>query len=115
MACQEKKQEQGIGIQEANLDKTVAPSADFYQYACGGWMKANPLTDEYSRYGSFDKLAENNQAQLKGLIEELAAKKSEVGSVAQKIGDMYNIAMDSAKLNADGVAPIQSQLKELMS
>ncbi len=113
MACQEKKQEQGIGIQEANLDKTVAPSADFYQYACGGWMKANPLTDEYSRYGSFDKLAENNQAQLKGLIEELAAKKSEAGSVAQKIGDMYNIAMDSAKLNADGVAPIQAQLKEI--
>ena len=66
MACQEKKQEQGIGIQEANLDKTVAPSADFYQYACGGWMKANPLSDEYGRYGSFDKLAENNQKQLKG-------------------------------------------------
>ena len=112
-ACQEKKQEQNIGIQEANLDRTVSPNADFYQFACGGWMKANPLTDEYSRYGSFDKLAENNQAQLKGLIEELAAKKSEVGSVAQKIGDMYNIAMDSAKLNADGVAPIQSQLKEI--
>ena len=112
-ACQEKKQVQNIGIQEANLDRTVSPNADFYQFACGGWMKANPLTDEYSRYGSFDKLAENNQAQLKGLIEELAAKKSEVGSVAQKIGDMYNIAMDSAKLNADGVAPIQSQLKEI--
>ena len=56
-----------------NLDKTVAPAANFYQFACGGWMKAHPLTDEYGRFGSFDLLAENNAKQLKGLIEGLAA------------------------------------------
>ena len=78
-------------------------------------MKANPLTDEYSSFGSFDQLAENNRTQIKGLIEELAKKQSQPGSITQKIGDLYNIAMDSAKLNADGVAPIKEYLDKLAS
>ena len=49
----------GKGIEVANLDKTTDPCEDFYQYACGGWMKAHPLTPEYSRYGTFDMLREN--------------------------------------------------------
>ena len=60
------------GVDLANLDTTAIVGADFYQYACGGWMKNNPLTDEYSRFGSFDQLAENNRVQLQGLIEEIA-------------------------------------------
>ncbi len=99
------------GIQLANMDTTALPGTSFYQYACGGWMKNNPLTNEYSRYGSFDQLAENNQKQLRGLIEELAGKKNDAGTVAQKIGDLYNMAMDSAKLNADGISPIQAELQ----
>lgn len=99
------------GIDLANLDTTASPGNSFYQYACGGWMKNHPLTDEYSRFGSFDMLRENNREQLKGLIAELAAKKDNApGSAAQKVGDLYNIAMDSVKLNKEGVAPIKEEL-----
>ena len=64
-------------------------------------------------FGSFDQLAENNRTQIKSLIEELATKQSQPGSVAQKVGDLYNIAMDSAKLNAEGVAPIKAELEKI--
>ena len=102
------------GIDLANLDTTAMPGTSFYQYACGGWIQAHPLTDEYSRFGSFDMLNENNREQLKGLIAELAAKKDNVpGSAAQKVGDLYNIAMDSVKLNQDGFAPIKEELIEI--
>lgn len=99
------------GIDLANLDTTAMPGISFYQYACGGWIKSHPLTDEYSRFGSFDMLGENNRKQLKGLIEELAAKKDNApGSAAQKVGDLYNIAMDSVKLNKEGMTPIKEDM-----
>ncbi|HRZ95972.1 MAG TPA: M13 family metallopeptidase [Paludibacter sp.] len=101
------------GIDLNNLDTTAIPGTDFYQYACGGWMKNNPLTGEYSRFGSFDKLAENNRKQLRELIEEIAAKPADKGTVAQKIGDLYNMAMDSVKLNSDGFKPVEGQLKAI--
>lgn len=101
------------GIDLANLDTTAVRGADFYQYACGGWMKAHPLTDEYSRFGSFDMLAENNREQLKGLIAEIAAAQNEQGTVGQKIADIYNLAMDSAKLNAEGMEPIRADLEKI--
>lgn len=113
-SCNSKKEAaQKGGIQVANLDQTANPRVDFYQYACGGWMKANPLTDEYSRFGSFDQLAENNRAQIKSLIEELAKKQSDPGTLARKVGDLYNIAMDSVKLNAEGVAPIKAEIEKI--
>ena len=104
---------QTIGIDLANLDTTAQPGANFYQYACGGWMKNHPLTDEYAQYGSFTILAENNRKQIQGLIEELGAKQAEPGSVAQKVGDLYKIVMDSVKLNQDGATPIKAELDQI--
>ena len=101
------------GIHLADLDTTALPGTDFYQYACGGWMKDNPIPAEYSQYGSFTILAENNRKQIQGLIEELAATQHEAGSVAQKVGDLYKIVMDSVKLNKDGITPIKAELDRL--
>ena len=109
----EGKKEMNAGIRPENMDLTAQKGADFYQYACGGWMAANPLTDEYSRFGTFDQLAENNREQLKGLIGEIAAGQHEQGTIAQKIGDLYNMAMDVEKLNADGMTPIQADLDKI--
>lgn len=101
------------GIELANLDTTVAVGTDFYRYACGGWMKNNPLTDEYSRYGTFDMLIENNRKQLLELIEDMAAKENPAGSLGQKIGDLYNLAMDSVARNEQGIAPVKVQLDKI--
>ena len=109
-ACQ---QQLGIGIKMENMNDTVAPGTDFYQYACGGWIKNNPLKPEYARFGSFDAVAENNREQIRTLIEELAANKNEKGSLAQKIGDLYAMMMDSTRQNKDGVAPILPDLQAI--
>jgi putative endopeptidase len=113
MSCNSTKEKREKGLNIANLDTTAAPGKDFFQYATGGWQKANPIPDEYSRYGSFDQLAENNQKQINDLVKELGEKKQEPGSVAQKIGDLYSLGMDSVKLNKDGASPILPQLKEI--
>lgn len=99
-----------VAINPANMDTTVAAGTDFYEYACGGWIKNNPLKPEYARFGTFDQLLENNQEQLRVLIEELSATPHEAGSVAGKIGALYAMGLDSTKLNADGVAPIKEEL-----
>ncbi len=104
---------QTTGIHVENLDTTVVAQNDFYQYACGGWMNNNPLPNEYSRFGSFDKLGLQNLEQVNGLIADIAAKQHPVGSIPQKIGDVYNLSMDVERRNAEGVAPVLPVLAEL--
>ena len=102
------------GIDLANMDTTVSAGTDFFHYACGGWNDAHPLTAEYSRYGTFDELFENSQKQLRELIEGLAAQKNnQAGSAAQKIGDLYNMAMDSVTLNKQGAEPVKAMLDKI--
>ena len=110
MAGCSKSPKQTTGIDLSNLDTTAVPQNDFYQFACGGWMANHPLTDEYARFGTFDKLGEDVREQTKGLIVELASKEHQHGTVEQKIGDMYNLAMDSVRRNEEGFAPIEGEL-----
>ncbi len=111
-ACTTNKavQETTAGIRLENLDQTANSGDDFYQFATGGWQELHPLTGEYARYGSFDKLAEDNREQLKDLILEIAGKTASEGSVEQKIADLYNLAMDSVKLNEEGLKPLEEDL-----
>lgn len=110
----QKEAKSASGIDLANMDTTVSAGTDFFRYACGGWNDAHPLTAEYSRYGTFDELFENSQKQLRELIEGLAAQKNnQAGSAAQKIGDLYNMAMDSVTLNKQGAEPVKAMLDKI--
>ena len=101
------------GINLNDLDTSVRPADDFYEYACGGWMKANPLPAAYSRYGSFDRLAEDNNKRINGILKELLENTYPQGSVEQQLSDLYKLAMDSVRREKDGVAPIMDDLKAL--
>lgn len=100
----------GSGIDRNNMNLSVRPGTDFFEYAAGGWMKAHPLTPEYSRYAQFDRLQETNREQLRRLIEDIAASTHEHGSLQQKIGTLYNLAMDSVRRNAEGWKPLEETL-----
>ena len=102
-----------LGIDKANLDPSVDPTKDFFEYAVGGWKKAHPMTAEYSRYSQFDALTATNQRQLRELIEGLANERHPQGSLQQKIGSLYRLAMDSTRRNALGHQPIQPLLQQI--
>ena len=112
--CQHKK-ELTSGVNLDNFDTTARLQDDFYQYACGGWMKNNPLDAEHSRYGAFDVLAENAQENLRGIIDSVSAMQNKAGSLADKIAKLYNIGMDSVRLQEQGAAPLMPFLEEINS
>ncbi len=101
------------GIDRANMNLSVKPGNDFYEYAIGGWRKAHPLDAEHARNGSFTDLDEMNQKRILELIQEYSSKPQTQGTLGQKIGSLYNLAMDSVRRNREGAAPIQPVLKKI--
>ena len=101
------------GLVLSDLDKTVSPATDFYQFATGGWQKAHPLPAAYSRYGSFDMLQENVNKQINVILTDLSKKKYQDGTNERKISDFYKLAMDSARRNKEGIAPVKPLLDEM--
>ena len=101
------------GINMGDLDQSVRPADDFYEYACGGWMKANPLPAAYSRYGSFDRLGEDNNKRINGILKELQENSYPAGTVEQKLSDLYKLAMDSARREKDGLAPVMPLIQRM--
>ncbi len=109
-AKKEENAAKNTGIDIANIDSTAKPTDDFYQFVNGKWMKNNPIPETESRWGSFNELDKSNKAKLKIILDSAAANKNATaGSNEQKIGDFYAMAMDSVKLNADGIAPLKNE------
>lgn len=97
----------------ANLDSTVKPGDDFFDYANGGWIKKNPIPGEQSSWGIGNLVMEENLKRLREISEKAAASNAKPGSGDQKIGDFWTMAMDSAKIEADGLKPIQPLLDKI--
>lgn len=107
------QQQLGSGIDKANMDLSVKPGDDFYRYAAGGWLKSHPLDAEHVSNGAFVDLEEENQKRIQGIILEYAGKPQEKGSLGQKIGSLYNLMMDSVRLNREGWTPIKPNLDRI--
>jgi putative endopeptidase len=98
-----------------DLDTTVRPQDDFYQYATGGWQNNHPLPDEETRFGSFDILAKETNQKAKDLIVELSKTNAEEGSLEWKIGTFYSVGMDSAKIEAQGLKPLTEEFERIQN
>ena len=96
-----KKMDTGIKLND--MDLTVKPGDDFYDFATRGWRNANPIPADYSRYGMFDVLVNTNLARVRDIAENDKGK----------IGKLYKIAMDEKKLNTDGTAPVAKYLQQI--
>ena len=101
------------GIDLKNLDTSVKAGDDFYHYAAGGWLKSHPLDAEHTDNGAFTDLYELNQKRIQGIILQYASKSQKQGTLEQKIGSLYNLMMDSVRLNREGWAPLKPTLDKI--
>ncbi|MGM9800206.1 MAG: M13 family metallopeptidase [Muribaculaceae bacterium] len=104
------------GLKSLNTEylcDSIAPGEDFYDYVTLGWQKAHPLTDEYSRYGQFNVLSDENEKRVKDIVLSLGETKPEKGTVAYKVATVYALAMDSVRRNEEGAKPILADLKRI--
>jgi predicted metalloendopeptidase len=100
------------GLDLKAIDSSVGPCQNFYQYACGGWMKANPIPPQYSRWGRFNELAEHNQTILREILEDSAAHKDR-SPIDQKIGTLYGSCMNESAVDSEGDTPIKPALERI--
>ena len=98
-----------------NFDESVNLKDNFYQWATGGWQKNNPLKPEFSRYGSFDVLRENNEIRINELFSAMAESQAEFGTVEQKISDLYKMGLDEERLNKEGAEPIRQAINDILA
>ena len=111
LACQKEMQS---GIDQAQMDKSVKPQNDFYDYMNGTWLKTFEIPADKSNYGSFTKLADDAEKNLRSIIEEAANNPNkEPGSNVQKVGDMYLSFMDSNRVEELGITPIQEEMDQI--
>ena len=114
-ACASVDETKVPAIDKNNFDESIALKDNFYQWATGGWQKNNPLKPEFSRYGSFDVLRENNEIRINELFQAMTESKAEAGSIEQKISDLYKMGLDEERLNKEGAEPIREALNNILA
>jgi putative endopeptidase len=98
------------GFALTNLDKSCKPCDDFYEFAMGGWMKANPIPAEYATWGTFTQLRDNNLTAMRTILDAAANSNAPAGSNEQKIGAFYASCMDTSAIETAGLKPIEDDL-----
>jgi endothelin-converting enzyme/putative endopeptidase len=102
--------QQSPGFDVKFLDRSVDPCVDFYKFSCGGWIAANPLPPDQSRYGRFDALQDRNRMILRAELEAASADKPGRNALEQKIGDFYFACMDEKTIDKRGVSVLKTDL-----
>jgi putative endopeptidase len=101
------------GFDPGSLDRKADPCGNFYQYACGGWMAANPIPNDRSRWGRFDELQEHNRVILQSILENAVTSKPGRSVVEREIGDYYAACMDQTAIDERGLAALNGDLDRI--